>query len=111
MRTGKLLTLGWAALLVGGAIAFIPLSRQTSAVEVALGVAAIVYGGLLGAFALGVLTKRPGPKAAIFGIAAGVLTVVLLRDEVAWPWYVPVGAAVTYLVGIVSNAFGVDGRT
>ena len=38
LRAGKVFTLVWAALLIGGAILFIPLSRGTSAVEVALGI-------------------------------------------------------------------------
>ena len=49
----------WAILLTLGAVLFIPLSAGTTAVEVALGIASLVYGGLLGAFALGVFTKRP----------------------------------------------------
>ena len=106
LRAGKAFTLAWAALLVGGAIAFIPLSRQTSAVEVALGVAAVVYGGLLGAFALGVLTRRPGKWAAILGIGTGIGSVIFLRNEVAWPWYVPVGATVTLVSGLVLGSAG-----
>lgn len=107
LRAGKIFTLVWAGLLVAGAILFIPLSQGTSAVEVALGVASLVYGGLLGAFALGVLTKRPGEGAAIIGVAAGIGVVTLLRDAMAWPWYVLVGASVTLavgtLVGLVAN--------
>ncbi|MDA0312721.1 MAG: sodium:solute symporter [Gemmatimonadetes bacterium] len=99
LRAGKVFTLIWAALLIGGAITFIPLSQGTSAVEVALGVAALVYGGLLGVFALGVLTKRPGQRAAIFGIVVGIGTVTLMKGMMAWPWYVPVGASVTLAAG------------
>lgn len=99
LRAGKIFTLVWAALLVGGAVLFIPLSQGTSAVEVALGVASLVYGGLLGAFALGVFTKRPGQRAAIIGVAVGIGTVTLMRDLMAWPWYVLVGASVTFVVG------------
>jgi SSS family solute:Na+ symporter len=99
LKAGKLFSLVWAALLVGGAILFIPLSQGTSAVEVALGIASLVYGGLLGAFALGVLTKRPGELAAIIGIAAGIGFVTLIRDQIAWPWYVLVGSTITLLVG------------
>ena len=99
LRAGKLFTLIWAALLIGGAILFIPLSRGTSAVEVALGIASLVYGGLLGAFALGVLTKRPGQLSAMIGIAVGIGTVTLLRDQMAWPWYVLVGSTVTFVTG------------
>ena len=103
LRAGKVFTLVWAGLLVAGAIGFIPLSKQTSAVEVALGVSAVVYGGLLGAFALGILTERPGQRDAIFGIALGVATVVIIRNEVAWPWYVPIGATVTLVSGALAG--------
>jgi SSS family transporter len=98
-RAGRVFTLVWAALLIGGAILFIPLSRGTSAVEVALGIASLVYGGLLGAFALGVLTRRPGQGAAIVGIVVGIGLVTLLRDRMAWPWYVPVGSLTTFAAG------------
>lgn len=106
LRAGRAFTLAWAALLVGGAIAFIPLSRQTSAVEVALGLAAVVYGGLLGAFALGVLTRRPGRSAAILGIAAGIGSVLAFREDVAWLWYVPIGSTVTLASGIILGFAG-----
>jgi len=105
LRAGKAFTLMWATLLIGGAILFIPLSQQTSAVEVALGVASLVYGGLLGAFALGVLTSRPGQKAVIVGIAVGIGTVTIFRDAMAWPWYVLAGSTVTFVTGSVVGLF------
>lgn len=105
LRAGKIFTLVWAALLVGGAILFIPLSQGTSAVEVALGIASLVYGGLLGAFALGVFTSKPGQRSVIVGIAVGIGTVTLLRDQMAWPWYVLVGATVTFVTGLIAGAF------
>ena len=101
LRAGKRFTLAWAALLVVGAIAFIPLSRGTSAVEMALGVAAVVYGGLLGAFALGTLTRRPGQRAVVLGIVIGTASVIAVRNEVAWLWYVPIGAVVTVISAVV----------
>lgn len=103
LRAGRVFTLVWAALLVAGAILFIPLSQRTSAVEMALGIAALVYGGLLGAFALGVFTKRPGQRAAIVGVAVGIGTVTLMRDQMAWPWYVLVGSTVTLAVGSLAG--------
>ena len=99
MKAGKAFTLLWATLLIVGAILFIPLSRGTSAVEVALGIASLVYGGLLGAFALGVLTKRPGQRAVIIGMVVGIGSVTLIRDQIAWPWYVLVGSVLTFGVG------------
>jgi solute:Na+ symporter, SSS family len=105
LRAGRAFSLLWAALLIAGATLFIPLSRGTAAVEVALGVASLVYGGLLGAFALGVLTKRPGQAAAIVGIASGIGVVTLLRDQMAWPWYALVGSVITFVVGSVVGRF------
>ncbi len=99
LRAGKVFTLVWAGLLIAGAVVFIPLSRGTSAVEVALAVASLVYGGLLGAFALGVLTRKPGQGAVIVGIAAGVGGVTLFQGAMAWPWYALVGTVVTFVVG------------
>jgi Na+/proline symporter len=99
LRAGRVFTLLWAALLIAGAVVFIPLSRGTSAVEVALAVASVVYGGLLGAFALGVLTRRPGQKAAIVGMAVGIGSVTVMQGAMAWPWYALVGTLVTFGVG------------
>ncbi len=103
MIAGKVFTLVWAALLIVGAIVFIPLSRGTAAVEVALAAASMAYGGLLGAFALGVLTKRVTQTGAIVGMIAGVGTVVAIwataRDAVAWPWFVLIGLVVTLAAG------------
>ncbi len=106
LRAGKAFTLAWAGLLVGGAIAFIPLSRNSSAVEMALGVAAVVYGGLLGAFALGVLTRSPGQRSAIVGIALGIASALAISGKIAWLWYVPVGTAVTLVSGIGAGFAG-----
>ena len=103
MIAGKVFTLVWAGLLIAGAIVFIPLSRGTAAVEVALAAASMAYGGLLGAFALGVLTRRVSQAGALVGMTAGVGTVVTIwataRDAVAWPWFVFIGLVVTMAVG------------
>jgi len=108
LRAGKGFTLVWAALLMGGAIVFIPLSRETSAVEVALGIASVVYGGLLGAFGLGVLVDRADQRSVILGMVAGIGVVTalwltqlleIMPNQVAWPWFTPLGTAVTFLVG------------
>jgi len=103
LKAGKGFTLLWAALLIGGAILFIPLSEGSSAVEVALGIASVVYGGLLGAFGLGVLVKRADQRSAILGMVVGIGVVtaiwLMIPDRVAWPWFTPIGTGVTFLVG------------
>jgi Na+/proline symporter len=102
LRAGKVFTLVWGALLVGGGILFIPLSQGTAAVEVALGIASVVYGGLLGAFALGVLSERADQRSVIVGMALGVGTVAVIWrtvPSVAFPWYVLIGSTITFAVG------------
>ena len=105
MLAGKVFTLVWAGLLIAGAIIFIPLSRGTAAVEVALAAASMAYGGLLGGFALGVLFERVSQRGAIVGMSAGVGTVVAIwitaRTAVAWPWFVFIGLVVTVVVGLL----------
>ena len=105
LRAGKVFTLVWAALLVGGAVFFIRLSEGNTAVEVALAVASVVYGGLLGTFILAVRSRRADQRSAIVGMAAGIGVVAAIwwfaRADVAWPWFVPIGTAVTVTVGWV----------
>jgi Na+/proline symporter len=103
LRAGKGFTLLWSGLLVGGAIVFIPLSRGSAAVEVALAIASLVYGGLLGAFALGAFRTRADAFSVRVGMVVGIATVTALwifaRSAVAWPWYVPIGSAITFGAG------------
>ena len=105
LRAGKLFTLVWATLLVGGGVLFIPLSEGNTAVEVALAIASMVYGGLLGTFILAVRSQRADQRSAIVGMITGIGVVtaiwVFARADVAWPWFVPIGTAVTVTVGWV----------
>jgi SSS family transporter len=108
LKAGRVFTLVWAAALVGGAIVFIPFGLGTTAVEVALAVASLVYGGLLGAFLLALFSRRADGRSAALGIAAGIGVIAAIwvagRAEVlpfaiAWTWFVPLGALVTWTVG------------
>ena len=105
LRVGKFFTVVWAIMLIGGALAFIPLSRGTAAVEVALGIASLVYGGLLGAFALALFVPLARQREAVISIATGMATVTAIwlfgREYVAWPWYVFIGTVVTFGTGVL----------
>ncbi len=118
LRAGKVFTLVWAALLIGGAIVFLRFSEGT-AVEVALAVASLVYGGMLGVFLLG-LRSRPLPGRAVrIGMATGIGSVTALWIwprvagvlpgalatpwTIAWPWYVAIGSTVTVLVSLAMS--------
>lgn len=103
LRAGRIFTLAWAGLLVGGALVFLEVGEGAAAVEVALGIASLVYGGLLGAFALGIFSSRADARSVALGMASGIGFITWLwvfhRAALAWPWYVLVGTAITIAVG------------
>src|SRR5205823_4787544 len=106
---GRWLTLVWTAVLVAGAIAF--RNQNTPVVQLALSIASITYGGLLGTYILGGLWSRARQRDVIVAIVVSVLamTPVVLGvpwrwlPGLAWPWYVPLGTAVTVLMGMASS--------
>jgi SSS family transporter len=104
LRVGRALTLVWSVILVGGALLF--RERNTPVVELALSIASLTYGALLGTYLLGAWA-RPRERDVIVAIIACVafMTPVVLGwplrllPGLAWPWYVPLGTAVTVGVG------------
>ncbi|MDX1393981.1 MAG: sodium:solute symporter [Gemmatimonadota bacterium] len=113
LRVGRRLTWGWAILLVVAALGFIPLSRESTAVEVSLGIASMIYGALLGAFALARFAPRADAFAARAAVVTGIAVVVIVwaaaRTAVAWPWFVLVGTAATIGAGLLIAAFRSSG--
>jgi solute:Na+ symporter, SSS family len=110
LRVGRATTLAWAAILVGGAMLF--RSRDTPVVELALSVASITYGGLLGTYLLGGFWPRARERDVVIAVlvtTAFMVTVVLgwpvrIFEGLAWPWYVPLGTVATLVVGMASSA-------
>jgi solute:Na+ symporter, SSS family len=117
LGVGRALTVLWTAALVGGAMAFS--GQNTPVVQLALSIASVTYGSLLGTYVLGGLWPRARERDAVWAIAIGalVMTPVVLGAVVpgfpeawrlfpglAWPWYVPLGTAVTVAAGICAAA-------
>lgn len=113
LRVGRIGAVVWTVLLVAAAIGFIPLSEESTAVEVSLGIASLVYGGLLGAFALARFSRRATSPSVRLGIVVGIGSVTAIwigaRAAVAWPWFVLIGAAVTVAVGLLAGSTGDPG--
>jgi Na+/proline symporter len=142
LRAGRLFTLLWAALLMGGALLF--RRREAPVVVIALSIASLTYGALLGTFILARVRRVQGPHviAAIVGSTVLMAFVVFagpLRDviapmsgwgpygdgaalanfalralgqignaleplaKLAWPWYVPLGTALTVGIALAAS--------
>jgi SSS family transporter len=126
LKVGRLMTLVWAVVLVVGAMLF-P-DRRTPVVELALQVASLTYGALLGTYLLGGFWPRARERDVIVAMVAGIIVMfpvifaarlgALLHDppilttlrSLAWPWDVPLGTAVTVLVGMASSMIGRSGH-
>lgn len=109
MRAARVATFVWAVILF--ALALIALHKVGRVVEVGLQIASVAYGALLGAFLLGVLTRRANQAGAMAGMLCG-FTVELylwLGTRVPWTWWVMIGTAVTFAVGWLFS-FVVGGR-
>jgi SSS family transporter len=99
MRLSRLATVLWALILFG--LAVIALHKVGRVVEVGLQIASVAYGALLGAFLLGVLTRRANQLGAMIGMLLGfaVDLYLWLGTRVPWTWWVMIGATVTFVVG------------
>jgi SSS family solute:Na+ symporter len=103
LRLSRRLTVAWGISLMAIAV----LARNWGSVfTTGLTIASIVYGPMLGAFLLGVLTTRTNESGAIAGIVASLAAMVAIRvfTPLAWTWYVLVGTFVCATVGLTWSA-------
>jgi solute:Na+ symporter, SSS family len=104
---GRILTLAWSGLLAVLAVGFTQLGQSQPGVQVALGLASLTAGGLLGAFLVALYVRRARQSDAIVAIglsSAAMFALWLgskgwlplaLGKEIAWPWYSLLGSALT----------------
>ena len=106
LKISRLFTIVAGVILIFVAFLFITMSH--SVVEIALGIASITYGGLLGVFLLGLFFKSVTQKGAIVGFTAGIIVMLLVSlppiimgqpPYVHWTWFVFIGSLVTIGVG------------
>jgi SSS family transporter len=126
LRVGRVVTLVWGSALMVGALGFHAFTsgNDTPAVVLALSIASVTYGALLGAYLLA------GMRGRVIGadvILAAAVTVALMLVTVfsarlaaagigilaplgtlAWPWYVPIGTAI--MVGTALASSRIRGR-
>lgn len=124
LRVGRMFSILWGAGLVGAALAFHASARgmDTPVVVLALSIASVTYGALLGTYLLAGRWPRAEGRDVV---VATILTVIVMTGVVfsrrlaglpglawlepagklAWPWYVPLGTALTLGAGILASYF------
>jgi SSS family transporter len=104
LSLSRIVSFAWCVLLVAVAIFFVSHSSGFL-VELALSIASVTYGGMLGVFLLGTLFRKPGEIHALAGFVAGVAAMALcfLFSGLAWTWYTFLGACITMLVGYFAS--------
>ena len=121
LSLSRKITLIWGVVLSVSALLFASLQLQAgerpTVVELGLGIASYTYGGLLGAFILGLVSQKAQTRDALIGFFSGLMSLLfmvngpaqnLLPGEplaLAWPLYTAMGAAVVVLIGELSAAF------
>jgi SSS family transporter len=106
LRVSKRATIGWGLAQI--AVALAAQWMQRSVLDAGLAVLSLSTGPVLGAFLVGVLTRRVGTYAMLAGMAAGIVTLLVLwwTEAVAWTWYAFIGAAVTSSVAWLGGGSG-----
>lgn len=100
LRLARVFTLVWGLIFFVFASLF--QSQDNLVVELGLGIAGFTYGGLLGAFLLGLYVRRARETDAMiaFLVAIAVMGYVVFGGvPIAYPWYTLIGVAITLLVG------------
>ncbi len=110
LRLSRWCTAAWGLVLIAIAV----VARDWGSVFTAgLSIASLVYGPMLGAFLLGVLTARATQPGVMTGIAVSLGCMLLVKSftPLAWTWYVLVGTVLCVTVGyLASLALPVPGR-
>jgi SSS family transporter len=108
LHISRIFTVTAAVILTGVSFLFIRLNQ--SVVEIALGIASITYGGLLGTFLLGLVSKSVGQKGALIGFSCGIIVMASvslipilfgMAPLLHYTWYVALGSAVTIITGVL----------
>jgi SSS family transporter len=111
MRVGRLFTVVWGILQIGVAVLA---QNVDSALQAGLAALGYASGPTVGAFLLGLLSRRAGTTGTLVGMGAGLVVSLATgmlapflfgAPGVAWTWNVAVGATVTVIVGEIVSAF------
>jgi SSS family transporter len=119
LSISRKITMGWGIILTVSAIFFAILQLQggerPAIVELGLGIASYTYGGLLGAFLLGMFFTKPDKTDAMIGFFFGLISLLFMVQgpiqnilpgdglAIAWPLYTLVGSAIVVITSLISS--------
>jgi len=120
---GRRVAFAWGIALMLVAVGFhLFAGIQTPVVVLALSIASVTYGGLLGAYILAARWPRAAGRDVIgaIGFTTAIMLVVIFArllagwpplawlapvGRLAWPWYVPIGTGLALLSGVLLSYF------
>ena len=123
LKVSHVLTLVWGVVQI--AVALVLMKQNRSALDMALSVASLINGPILGVFLVGVFLKRVGQTPALIGMIVSLVIMLcvylagvdngawlvqlahkIFPFRIAWPWYVLFGSLITFIVAwLASFAF------
>jgi SSS family solute:Na+ symporter len=111
LRVGKRFTLLWGVVMIAVSLAFQLVAAGTPLVVIALQIASFTYGGLLGGFLLGLISRRADGRDALMGMGIAVAAMAVLWATqqfgviprvVDTLWFALIGSTITVCVGELS---------
>ena len=103
LKVSHVLTLIWGIVQIGVALAV--RNQPGSALSMALSIASLINGPILGVFLVGTFLRRVSQPPALIGmlVSIGSMLYVFFATTIAWTWYVFLGSLVTFVVAWVAS--------
>ncbi len=106
LKVSHVLTLFWGVVQI--AVALVLRNKNRSALDLALSIASLINGPILGVFLVGVFLRRVSQTPALIGMLVSMTAMLYIyfATRIAWTWYVFIGSGITLVVAwLASLAF------
>jgi solute:Na+ symporter, SSS family len=97
LKVSHLLTLLWGVVQI--AVALVLRNKNRSALDLALSIASLINGPILGVFLVGVFLRRVSQTPALIGMLVSMVAMLYIYfyTPIAWTWYVFIGSGITLI--------------
>ena len=112
LKYSRMATMFWAFVIMGTGLLF--QSETNPAVDFALKIQSLIYGGLLGVFLLGIIYKKAALKDAIISYSFAIVILALLfilpkfgvMPAINLTWFTLFGVIITFIIANITMLFG-----